>query len=146
MMKLRNPKGSVAIMLVSSITIILTLAVLYLYILINARIDAMHGYKDRFLAYYLCETGISIAMLDFGQGKIGNHPRRQWTARNLDFEIDGKDYAIYYNITKAEGSPNYKILSMVKSPLGLDRTYYMTAAGPRAFPLYIRGFGGAGGK
>lgn len=144
-MKLRNPKGSVAIMLVSSITIVLTLAVLYLYILINARIDAMHGYKDRFLAYYLCETGISIAMLDFGQGKIGNS-KKQWTERNLDFEIGGKDYAIYYNITKAHGSADYKITSMVKSPLGLDRTYYMTAAGPRAFPLYIRGFGGAGGK
>ena len=144
-MKLRNPKGSVAIMLVSSITIVLTLAVLYLYILINARIDAMHGYKDRFLAYYLCETGISIAMLDFGKGHIGNS-KKQWTERNLDFEIDGKAYAIYYKITKAPGSADYKILSMVKSPLGLDRTYYMTATGPRAFPLYIRGFGGAGGK
>ncbi|MDP8229802.1 MAG: hypothetical protein P9L93_01715 [Candidatus Gorgyraea atricola] len=145
MMKLRNPKGSVAIMLVSSITIVLTLAVLYLYILINARIDSIHGYKDRFLAYYLCETGISIAMLDFGEGNIGPS-RRQWTERNLEFEIDGKPYAIYYNITKAPGSANYKILSMVKSPFGLDRTYYMTASGPRAFPLYIRGFGGAGGK
>ena len=139
----QNRIGSVAITAVLGITVTLTLAVLLLYTLVNVKIDALHGYKDRFAAYYLCETGISVAMLDFAQGKIGKNPG-QWAERDFDYEVNGKKYKIHYKISRPSGAANYKVTSSVKSPYGLNKTYYLTASGPRAFPIFIRGF--AGGK
>ena len=46
------------------------------------------------------------------------------------------------NLTKPNGSINYKIMARVRSPFGLDRTYYLTASGPLTFPIFIRGFAG----
>jgi hypothetical protein len=143
MEKIKSKSGAVAITVVVVITLSLTLAVLLLYILVNAKLDSILGYKDRVIAYYLCETGISVAMLDFGRGNIGKG-KNQWTERSFDFDIGKKKYAIHYKITRPSGSTNYKVTSSVKSPLGFKRSYYLTAAGPRAFPIFIRGF--AGGK
>jgi len=146
----QNRIGSVAITAVLGITLTLTLAALLLYTLVSAKIDALHGYKDRFTAYYLCETGISVAMLDFAQGKIGKNSG-QWAERDFDYEVNGKKYKIHYKISRPSGAANYKVTSSVykvtssvKSPYGLNKTYYLTASGPRAFPIFIRGF--AGGK
>ncbi len=138
-------KGGVAIIVVAGLTLTLTLAVLYLYVLVSSRVDALHSYNDRFLAYYLCETGISVAMLDFGKGKIGRGAG-QWTEREFDFDVGGKTYKIHYKLAKVAGSANYKIISSVESPSGLNKTFYLSAAGPRAFPIFIRGFAGGGGK
>ena len=141
MKKIKKQNGSVAILLVTVVTLSLTLAVMLLYVLVNARIEALHGYRDRFMAYYLCETGISVATLDFANGKVGEG-KDQWTKRDFDYKIGEKVYTIHYEITKPNGSINYKIMARVRSPFGLDRTYYLTASGPLTFPIFIRGFAG----
>ena len=141
MPKTKDKKGAIAIIFVTAVTLSLTLAVLLLYTLVNARIESIHGYRDRFLAYYLCETGISVATLDFANGKIGSSEGR-WTERDFDYRVGEKTYSVHYSISRPSGSADYNITAAVNSPLGLGRKYYLTASGPLKFPGFIRGFGG----
>lgn len=133
-MPTQNKKGSIAIIVVLGTTLTLTLAVMTLYVLVNAKLTSLKSNKEKFIAYYLCETGISGAMYD-----LANGTKRTETNNNFDYTIGDKTYKIHYDITKI--AANYEIIG---STTINNKTYYLKAGGKRAFPIFIKGY--AGGK
>ena len=110
-------------------TLTLTLAVMTLYVLVNAKLSSLKSHKEKFIAYYLCETGISGAMYDFGAGKSGNGSKV-----DFNYKIGDKTYKVRYEIIKL-GS----VYEVISSAVINNRTYYLKAAGKRAFPIFIKG-------
>jgi len=72
-------------------------------------------------------------------GKIGLGAG-QWTQRTINFDIEGKVYPISYIVTR-EGQ-NWIINSQVSRSADFKHDYNLRAGGQRAFPHFIRGFGG----
>jgi hypothetical protein len=136
---INNTKGAAVLVAVFALVMLLNMALLTLYVVTKARIDLTKDNLDTSLAYYLCETAVSVCMLDFAHGKIGNSPG-QWTERNFDYKIGSTVYPINYVIRRPHGG-DYQVTTSVN--VG-DKSYSLTAGGARAFPIFIRGF--AGGK
>jgi len=139
MKKIKNTKGAVVLVSIFAVMLFINLALLTLYAVTKARIDFTRSNIDKALAYYLCETGTSVAMLDFAHGKIGTS-QGQWTERAFDYIVGSKRYSINYKISRPSGG-DYKVVTGVS--IG-GKNYSLVAGGARAFPVFIRGF--AGGK
>ncbi|MFA6583704.1 MAG: hypothetical protein WCS77_05345 [Elusimicrobiaceae bacterium] len=135
MLKKLNNKGY-ALVLVLGIVVIMASTVASIVILMRGRASDLENILDRTTAYYLCETGASVAVLDIAAGKIkaGN------TTRTFDFTIGDQSYKVRYVVKKVSGV--WAIESSVASPLRLGATYTLKVGGQRAFPIFIKGFGG----
>ena len=137
-MVLQNKKG-VLILLVSALSIIICLGILIILFVLRANALNLEAFNERAVAYYLCETGASVAIVDQGKGRIGKGPG-QWTARAFNYEMGGKNYPLNYEVTKVSGT--WQIVSWVGPAAGFSHTYKLRVGGKRAFPIFIRGFAG----
>jgi hypothetical protein len=106
---------------------------------LRANIRNSEAFKERAKAYYLCETGASIAILDIRNGRIGNGSG-QWTEHAYNYSMGGTTYSISYKVEKERGA--WLITSWVGPASGFSRTYKLKVGGQRAFPIFIRGFPG----
>lgn len=134
----QNQKGMVLLM-VAGLSLILFVGIIGLLFVLEANIRHIEAFRERAEAYYLCETGASVAILDIAQGKIGSGPG-QWTQRTFNYSVGDKIYPIQYKVTKSAGQ--WQIVSWVDSSVGFKRTYKLRMGGRRAFPIFIRGFAG----
>lgn len=137
-----NRKG-VALLMVSGVSLIIFMGILLVLFILQATTANVSQASERAVAYYLCETGASVAIIDIGEKRIGKGPG-QWTQRTFSFDCLGKIYKIRYKITKESGQ--WSIVSEVGPGVDLEsdltRTYALYVRGQRAFPIFIRGFGG----
>ena len=150
-MKMR--KGVVLITV--SILVFLAMVVLsFYYFAVRSYVDRVDGALDKTMAYYLCESGLTLAIISYYNGgpKKGyfSIPVPATTMSYEGFSIYPKTYKVYYEAEKGEsadkagfvfpttGFASFKI--WVKSPRGFKhRTYYLTASSQRAIPIFIRG-------
>ncbi|MFA5363120.1 MAG: hypothetical protein WC335_07790 [Candidatus Omnitrophota bacterium] len=138
MMALKDNRG-VLILLVSALSIIICLGILILLFVLRANALNLEAFRERAIAYYLCETGASVAIVDIGKGRIGTGTG-QYTSRTFDYEMGRQTYPINYEVTKVAGQ--WQIISWVDSSAGFSHRYKLRVGGMRAFPFFIRGFGG----
>ncbi len=139
-MILRNKKG-ILILLVSALSIIICLGILILLFVLRANALNLEAFRERAIAYYLCETGASVAILDIGHGRVGSGAGQSLT-RTFNYAMGGKTFPINYEVSKtADGQ--WQVISWVDSSAGFSHRYKLRVGGMRAFPIFIRGFGGA---
>lgn len=134
-----------ALMMVLGMVVIMASTIACLNILTRGRVDDLHLTLDRTTAYYLCETGASVAMLDIGRGRvyknvsipsmnISYNAFDNSVKRTFNFSIGSQVYPITYVVSKAGGDWNIK--STVSSPYGLGYIYQLEVGGKRAFPFF----------
>jgi hypothetical protein len=138
MQKTASQKG-IALLLVIGFSLMIFMTILALLFALRANMRNLSSFKERAEAYYLCETGASVALLDISQGNVGAGVG-QWTERSFDYEMGGALYNITYVVTKKNG--RWDIVSSVGPQAGFSKTYKLRIGGRRAFPWFIRGFGG----
>jgi hypothetical protein len=138
MRKTSSQKG-VALLLVIGFSMVIFMTIIALLFTLRANLRNLASFKERTEAYYLCEMGASVAILDINEGSIGKGVG-QWTQRSFDFGMGGIIYNITYVITKKDGL--WDIVSSVGPTSGFSKTYKLRIGGRRAFPWFIRGFGG----
>lgn len=138
---MNKQKGIVLILSLATLLLI-SLATIGLIFVLNARVKQHERGIDRSVAYYLCETGASFALIDFS---FSNGPDPGFSGRvvenvprTYDFTMGGKTYHITYVVKKIEG--DYEFTASVDSPFGLGCTYKLTLRGRRGFPFFIRGW------
>jgi len=128
---MHGPKG-VILMLTIATLLFISLVTIPLLFILNSRVKQHDRGLDRSMAYYLCETGLSFALLDFSMGRVTLDVEKPY-----DFMMGGKTYPITYVVSKKLGV--YSFTATVSSPNGLGCTYSLTMRGKRGFPIFIRG-------
>jgi len=118
---------------------VIFMTILALLFMLRANMRNLASFKERAEAYYLCETGASVAILDISRGSIGEGVGK-WMNRSFDYDMGRKVYHISYVVTKINGQ--WHIVSEVGPSSGFSKTYKLNFGGRRAFPWFIRGFGG----
>jgi len=136
-MKDKQRQKGVVLFMVLGLSLVLFIGIIGLLFVLRANIRNIEAFKERAQAYYLCETGASVAILDIADGKIGSGSN-QWTTRTFNYPVGGKTYSITYTVTKTT-TGEWQIISGVA---GFNRTYKLRVGGRRAFPIFIRGFAG----
>lgn len=144
MLKMKQSKGVGLILALGAIGII-SVVVATLLLSLGGRVRRAETWLDRTKAYYLCETGLSVALLDLAAGSVPSPIPPGGHSRTFSFSMGGRSYNITYRIT-AEAEGRRRIRASVSSPLGLGYTYYLESGGRRAFPIFIRALGGLAGK
>lgn len=134
----QRQKG-VVLLMVMGLSLVLFIGIAGLLFVLRANIRNIEAFKERARAFYLCETGASVAIMDIARGKIGTGPGK-WTERTFDYTMGDKTYPIYYKVTRSAGQ--WKIVSIVNASAGFNWTYKLRVGGQRAFPIFIRGFAG----
>jgi hypothetical protein len=126
--------------LIFTLGIILLVSVVIATLLLNLKfqIGRQEIWLDRVKAYYLCQTGLSVAMLDLSKGKVPTLPAGQSYSKTFSFPMGSKSYNITYTITM-QSNGNRTFRASVLSPFGLGYTYRLDSRGRRPWPLFIRG-------
>lgn len=127
-------------MLVSALSIIICLGIMILLFVLRANALNLDAFRERAVAYYLCETGASVAILDIGHGRVGTEAGK-WLNRSFDYTMGGRIYTINYEVSKSAGQ--WQVVSWVDASSGFSHRYKLRVGGMRSFPIFIRGFGGA---
>jgi len=135
-MKDKPSQKGVALLMVVGLSLVLFIGLIGLFFVLTTNLRNLEALKERTEAYYLCETGASVAILDIAHGKIGSGPN-QWTTRTFNYRVGDKTYSIKYTITKTTG-----VWQIISEVAGFNRPYKLTVVGIRAFPIFIRGFAG----
>jgi len=138
MAALKNNKG-IAILLVSALSLIICIGIIAILFALRSNAQNLESFKERALAYYLCETGASVAILDIAHGRVGTGAT-QWTERTFNYPIGTLSYPVNYKITKTAGQ--WIIVASVNAQAGFKHTYKLKVGGTRSFPVFIRGFAG----
>jgi hypothetical protein len=138
MRTVRRNKG-IAMVLVIGFSLVIFSTVMALLFILRANLRNLVAFKERAEAYYLCETGASIAILDIARGHIGSGSG-QWTERDISYSMGGQTYTIHYAVTTSAGQ--WSVVSSVGPSSGFYKTYNLRVGGRRSFPMFIRGFGG----
>lgn len=122
--------------MVSGLSLIIFIGMMGFLFILGAYTRKGEAFKERVKAYYLCETGASVAILDIAKGKIGSGAG-QWLQRNFNYNVEGGTYQINYKVSKQRGQ--WQIISWVGPSSGFSRTYRLRVGGQRSFPIFIRG-------
>lgn len=138
-MRDKQREKGIILLMVSGLSLVIFVGIMGLLFVLGAHTRKAEAFKERAKAYYLCEVGASVAILDIANAKIGTGPGR-WTQRRFDYKIEDKTYQINYQVTKSRG--RWQIVSWVDSSSGFNRTYKLRVGGQRAFPIFIWGFAG----
>jgi hypothetical protein len=138
MRKTASEKG-IALLMVIGFSMVIFMTIIALLFTLRANMRNLASFKERAEAYYLCETGASVALLDISKGKVGAGAGKGMQ-RAFDYDMGGKVYNITYVVTKKNGQ--WDIVSSVGPQAGFSKTYKLRIGGRRAFPWFIRGFGG----
>ncbi len=134
----QKQKGFVLLMVIG-LSLAISIGIASLLFFLRSNVRNIEAFEERARAYYLCETGASLAILDIAHGKIGTG-EGQWTERTFNYSVGDKAYPIRYRVTKSAGQ--WMILAWVDASSGFSRTYKLRVGGRRAFPIFIRGFSG----
>jgi hypothetical protein len=134
----KKQKGGILIFLVIAFFLIAAIGIGGLLFVLMTHLRTAEALKERTQAYYLCETGASVAILDIARGAIGTGPGQRLT-HTFDREMGGETYQVKYTVSKSAGMWN--IVAEVGPPR-FNRTYKLRIGGMRSFPIFIRGFGG----
>jgi hypothetical protein len=137
---MKPSKGAGLILALGAIGII-SVVVATLLLSLSSRLRRVEIWMDRTKAYYLCQTGLSVAMLDLAAGRVPASIPAAGYSRTFSFPMGGRYYNVTYKIT-TETEGWRRIKASTSSPLGLGYAYYLESGGRRAFPIFIRGFGG----
>ncbi|MBI3547987.1 MAG: hypothetical protein HY078_02935 [Elusimicrobia bacterium] len=127
-----------SLVLVFGVIIVASSVLVGLYSMLKTRTDDLAAISDRIIAQYLCEAGISAALLDIKNGRVGVDAG-QWMARIFTFPVGARSYEIQYVVTKDQG--NWDIVASVDSPTGQGLRYSLRVGGSRAYPIQILGLG-----
>ena len=146
-------RKAVALLIVASLILLSVVTLSFYYFALRSYIDRVEGAIDKTLAYYLCESGLSVAI-----GRYYNNHQRAGTIiiplpyrqyRYKGFTISPRNYTVHFKVESQQGvSPEgtqvttgrarFKV--WISSPRGFkNRTYYLEASAQRAFPIFIRG-------
>jgi len=149
MPKAKTSQRGIALFLVVGLSTLLFIGLLGLFFLLTANVRNLEAFKERAEAYYLCETGLSFAL-------IQNAPAG--TKRTFEYTMIAKDpdnqnttlaqkiYHITYYVGPcwmSDGTevPSNQIAASVGPP-DFKRTYTLFTGVERAFPFFTRGFPG----
>jgi len=133
---MKNSKGLALIFTLGLMGLIIVIIATLLTHL-KAQISRQQLWMDRVKAQYLCQTGLSVAMLDLAAGRVPSLSSGQTYTRTFTFTMGARAYDVTYKITNDSGKRIFYVT--VPSPQGLDFTYSLRASGQRAFPAFIRG-------
>ena len=117
------------VLFTSLILFIITIGLLYM---LGANLRQLQAYDKKTNCYYFCETGASMGLLDFARGRIGAGGG-QWVTRTFNMDVDGTSHQVTYAFTRHQGEWTITVSS---------EGCHLRVRGPRAFPIFIRGFGG----
>lgn len=131
---MKNNKG-IFLVIVIGLLLMISTAIIGLIFVLNTRVRQHEQGIDRSTAYYLCETGLSFAQINFSTGHIplNNLPYED----TYYFQMGDKTYDIHYKLERDQGE--YVFTSWVVSPFGLGKTYRLYMRGTTGFPIFIRG-------
>lgn len=133
---MNRPKG-VVLLFVLGLSGIIAVVIVTLLIHLRAQVSRQELWLDRIRAYYLCQTGLSVAMLDLSAGRVPTLIPGRSYVKHFTFYMGPRAYEVNYQITNQGGKRVFSV--SVPSPCGLRYTYYLGAVGRRAFPIFIRG-------
>ncbi|MFH0913135.1 MAG: hypothetical protein V1884_02500 [Candidatus Omnitrophota bacterium] len=136
-MTLKKDSKGVALIFTLGLMGLIVVIIATLLMHLKAQVSRQQLWMDRVKAHYLCQTGLSVAMLDLAAGKVPSLPSGQSYTRTFTFTMGARAYDVTYKITNDKGSRIF--YATVPSPQGLNYTYYLKASGQRAFPAFIRG-------
>ncbi|MFA5090245.1 MAG: hypothetical protein WC510_04335 [Candidatus Omnitrophota bacterium] len=139
MRKRQGQRKGVVLLMVVTLSLIIFIWIMGLLFVLRSNVYNLVSFEERAKAYYLCETGVSVAILDIANGKIGTTSGK-WTERQFEYEMGGINYFINYKVRKQNG--RWYIDTWVDQSSGFSREYTLAVGGQRAFPIFIRGFGG----
>ena len=120
-------------------SLVLFIVIIGLLYILGANLRQLQAYDERTRAYYLCETAASVAILDIANGKIG-YGAGQWTERTINLVLDGQSYPVKYTVSRE--NREWVVISHIASGTGFNQNYNSRVGGQRAFPIFIKGFGG----
>lgn len=121
-------------LLVICFSMVIFMSIIALLFTLRANLRNLASFKERTEAYYLCETGASVALILISNGKIKPQD-------SFDYKMGGKIYNISYEAKKSNGGL-WDIVSSVGPASGFSYTYKLRVGGRRAFPWFIRGWPG----
>lgn len=136
-MKNRQREKGVVLLMVIGFSLVTFVGLMGLLFVLRANIRNLEAFSQRARAYYLCETGASVGILDIAKGNIGAPPK--WKSRTFPYTMGSRTYTVKYDIDKPDNV--WMILATVGPP-DFDRTYHLRVGGRRAFPIFSRGFPG----
>jgi hypothetical protein len=130
-----------ALLLVFGMVILAGLVVTGLFSLLQSRTEDLRIALDRTQAQYLCETGVSVALIDFKAGKVNKY-QPDTMQKTFRFFVGSKPNDITYTMTENNGL--WGITASVDSPSGLPSStgsglmrYSLTYGGRRLFPMFL---------
>ncbi|MEW6008077.1 MAG: hypothetical protein AB1629_00365 [Candidatus Omnitrophota bacterium] len=147
-MRFKHSKGIVLILAVGLI-FILSLSTVVIFTMLRLDTSRALRWIDATKAYYLCEAGISMALIDIRNGTVPVSKDKVFAYRILGEPSEAFD--IYYRIEEP-GPGRTKITAAVQSPFNLktkesipvppvgaiwNNVYILEAGGRRAFPIFI---------
>jgi len=135
-----HKKKGIALFLVLFTSLILFIVVIGLLYILGANLRQLETYDERTRAYYLCETAASVAILDIRNDKIDIGPG-QSTERTVNVVLDGNTYPVQYTVSR-DNQGEWVIISKITAGASFKRNYNSRVGGRRAFPIFIKGFGG----
>jgi len=133
---MKNSRG-VALIFALGLSGLVIVIITTLLIHLKSEVARQQLWLDRIKGHYLCQTGLSVAMLDLSLGKVPSLSGGQSYTKTFAFTMGSRTYNITYEITNERGRRVFRVT--VPSPGGLDYTYSLGATGRRAFPVFIRG-------
>ena len=144
---MKRKKGVILIYIAAALLFI-SFGVASMLTVLNTRIRQYIKSIDRSAAYYLCETGLSFALLDINMNRVGpgntgwvdcNMVPGEPCRRTYNFAWGGGTKDIYYRITKTAITNDYEVTAYVDSPFGLGGGYTLEMRAIRGFPWFMRG-------
>jgi len=147
MPKAKTSQRGIVLFLVLGLSILLFIGLLGLFFLLTANIRNLEAFKERAEAYYVCETGASLAISQgvCGQAQTAYPSLVTGTLPySFDYTIEDHTYTKSYTINYiAEWASGVCTVKSSVGPLsGFKRTYTLEVKGQRAFPIFTRGFPG----
>ena len=145
---MKRKKGVILIYIAAALLFI-SFGVASMLTVLNTRIRQYIKSIDRSAAYYLCETGLSFALLDINMNRVGpgntggadcNMVPGQPCRRTYNFAWGGGTIEIHYQVAKTLIPTNdYEVTAYVASPFGLGGGYTLEMRAIRGFPWFMRG-------
>lgn len=142
-------RKGIAFILVVALSITILIALSAMFFTLKANINNLKVVKERSIAYYLCETGASVAIrkIQINPNSIPNFACRNRVcsgSETFTFPVVGNNYNITYQATRTQEHGQYlwEIISKVGPPQFSQIYKLRVTARRRAFPIFIKGFPG----
>lgn len=149
-MAARERQKGIILFIVICVTLIIFAGIAGLLFVLDANYRGLRSIKERTQAFYLCEVGASVAIMDITNGCIGTAGNTgpacriqdvsRWTSNEFDYPMGDRTHRIKYTVTKIDGA--WQIVSEVGPSEIFHRVYKLRLGAKMTFPLFIRGRAG----